>query len=225
MLFTALFFYMRLYLLWAVTWEFTYKNMLQKISYCITIFIKLIHFIEDFTENFLFRVTTALKLEADISVRCMLFILWILGTLFQDICYKCKQKKSKWILTRNKPCSPAPANICLAAVTQWRWRCGRFSERMRAGSWRRPWSSTGCSMWPCPSEQKQCCRAAGSQHPQAEAGWGRAEAAGAARSLWCRLRSLWLRTSCCFRSSVMLLGERKQQQILLFSFSPSTYSF
>lgn len=53
--------------------------MIQKILYSMAIFIKLIYLIEDFTENCLFQVTTALKFQADASINCMLLILLEVG--------------------------------------------------------------------------------------------------------------------------------------------------
>lgn len=49
--------------------------------------MKLIYFIENFTENYLFHVTTALKFDADISIRCMLLITICWGQ-FQKVCKK-----------------------------------------------------------------------------------------------------------------------------------------
>lgn len=43
--------------------------------------MKLIYFIEIFTENHLFYDTTALKFEADISIRSMLFLTVCWGTV------------------------------------------------------------------------------------------------------------------------------------------------
>lgn len=43
--------------------------------------MKLIYFIEIFTENYLFYVSTALKFEADISIRYMLFLTICWGTV------------------------------------------------------------------------------------------------------------------------------------------------
>lgn len=78
--------------------------------------MEVVYIRENFTENYLFHATTALKFEADISIRYLLLITMCWGQ-FQKICYRCLQKPVTLILTRNKLFSSVPASICLVAVT------------------------------------------------------------------------------------------------------------
>ena len=115
MLFTALFWWSCTYSgMWLENSQ--HKNMIQKIFYSIAIFIKWIYFIEVFAQNYLFQVTTTLKFEADISIRCMLLILLNVGDTVSKHLLQVPAKNLKLILTHNKPFSPVPANICLVAV-------------------------------------------------------------------------------------------------------------